>query len=875
MPDASAGPGGPGLRSLGPLVRGWSSPTNRDGLALVFSSGLTAVVGLAYWAVAARTFDVETVGQGSTLLAAMMLIGGVAHLNMTHALLRFVPVAGAVSRRLVLGGYLVAAVLSSLVGGVFALGARIWAPEAVEALGQGRLIVFFMVAAPVWAIFTVQDYVLTAVRRATVVPLENVVFAVLKIVLLVVAATLAVDGGIAVSWVVATAVMVVVVNAWLLLRVLPAHGRDRAGEAMPITLGAIGRFVRGDYAGAIFWQAALTGMTVLVGTRIGGEAAGVWNIVWQFGLSLFLVASGMGQSMIAHNATDPGRVEAARRAMVTRSLTLVVPASVVLIIGSPWILSVFGPEYRETGVGTLILVALAAIPNCVTSATMSAARVRRRTGIQFAVPAGIAGIVILTSWLLMPMLGILAVGIGWLLGQLVVVGVILVGQAPWLPPLLSTRIDAARSAALLRRVGAKAITRTGPRNSAGWAVREVLSGGSESVVVGIGPEDGPGALLKASDTARSQEALRYQTAVLAELHSDPRLGRWAELIPTVLGEGDVGGSYCVMESRLGGEIGLTALRDPHRRRTFLSSGVATIGELHRRTGTVVVAGDDEVDRFVHDPMRIVRGIVPRTMHGDVGALADALAAGLRGRRVSVGWSHGDYNPVNVLTTPDGRISAVIDWCDAERAGLQVLDLVVFHHLSVAMGDEQELGPQLLRWLSADPPEHHVLLGRTQRMLGSDLLDTRVLLVLGWLQHVSKTARKSGQYSANPVWNRRNVRLVLRDALPLLQGRAPAPRVRGLDAPAVSRAVPGAAGPWSPMPEGQVTPVPAGPDPLPHPAPGRAAAPDGARPHPAPLRRPVMAPPRPTPGPRAGSDRGAGGAPADDGARAGADPATSA
>lgn len=828
MPDVSAAPGGPHRRTPGSLVRGWSSPTHRDGLALVFSSGLTALVGLAYWAVAARTFDVETVGQNSTLISAMMLIGGVAHLNMTHALLRFVPVAGAASRRLVLGGYLVAATLSALVGGVFALGARIWAPEAVEALGQGRLILFFMVAAPVWAIFTVQDYVLTAVRRATVVPLENAVFALLKIALLVVAAVITVDGGIAISWVVGTAVLVVVVNAWLLLRVLPAHGRDRVDDAMPITLGAVGRFVRGDYAGAIFWQAALTGMTVLVSTRIGGEAAGVWNIVWQFGMSLFLVASGMGQSMIAHNATDPGRVEAARRAMITRSLTLVVPASVVLIVGSPWILSVFGSEYRETGVGTLILVALAAIPNVVTSATMSAARVRRRTGIQFAVPASIASIVILVSWLLMPVLGILAVGIGWLLGQLVVVTVILIGQAPWLPPLLGTRIDAARSAALLRRVGTKAIRSTGPENSGHWEVREMLSGGSESVVAGIGPADGPGALLKASDTARSQDSLRHQTAVLAELHADRRLGRWAELVPEVLGDGDVGGSYCVLESRLGGDVGLCALRDPHRRRTFLSSGVATIGELHRRTGEVVVAGDEELRRFVHDPMEVVRGIVPRPMHADAGRLADALDAGLRGRRISVGWSHGDYNPVNVLTTPDGRISAVIDWCDAERDGLQVLDLVVFHQLSVAMGDEQELGPQLLRWLSAEPPEHHVQLARTQRMLGSDLVDTRVLLLLGWLQHVSKTARKSTQFAANPVWNRRNVRLVLREALPLLQGRPPAPQPRGTESPTVSMAVPG---PTRPAPPRDAGGAPADGPPI-HP--------------PQPFRRPVMARPVPRP-----------------------------
>ena len=579
MSDSTTHGGRPRIRSLGSLLRGWRAPANRDGLSLVLSSGMTALVGVAYWAIAARTADLQTVGHNAALLSAMMLIGGLAHLNMTHALLRFVPVAGTAARRLVLGGYLVAAVLSSLVGGLFALGASIWAPELTETLGPDRLLVFFMVACPVWALFTVQDYVLTAVGRARFVPAENAVFAVLKVALLLAAVSVTADGSIAVSWVVATALIVFSVNAWLLVRVLPAHGRDRAAVAEPITIGAVGRFVRGDYAGAIFWQTALTGMTVLVGARLGGESAAVWNIIWQIGLSLFLVASGMGQSMIAHGAADPGRVDAARRAMVTRSLTLILPAVAVLVVVAPWVLEIFGPAYREAGTGTLVLVALAAVPNVVVSAAMSAARVRRRTGVQFAVPASAAVIVIVTAWLLMPSRGILGVGIAWLFGLGVVAAVILVGQAPWLPPLLGTRIDAVRGAVLLRRVGRTAITRIATRDSGGWTVREVLTGGSESVVAGIGPADGPGALLKASDTGRSQASLRHQLAVLTELRADPRLSRWSLLVPEVLGDGEVGGSYYVTESRLVGDVGLLSLRAPDRRRRFLSSAAATISEL--------------------------------------------------------------------------------------------------------------------------------------------------------------------------------------------------------------------------------------------------------------------------------------------------------
>ncbi|WP_028929929.1 oligosaccharide flippase family protein [Pseudonocardia asaccharolytica] len=604
---------------------------HRDGLALVLSSALTSGVGLLYWVVVARLFPPEVVGVNQVALSTMMLLGGVSHLNLTYALLRFVPVAGRASRRLVVAGYLVTALIASLVGGVFALGARIWAPQLLEAVGQLNLLVFFMLATPVWAIFTVQDYVLTGIRKATIVPLENLSFSLLKIVLLALAAWFTVQGGIAVSWVAATAVVVLGVNLWLLLWALPAHGRENAGKAVPITLGSIATYLRADYAGAVFWQAAITGLPVLVLARLGPGAAATYGIVWQIGMALYLVASGMGQSMVAHTATDPGGLEAAHKALVTKALTLIVPVVAVLVLAGPVALSIFGPHYVEFGTGALVLIALSAVPNVITAATVSSARVRQRMGVLFAVPATIATIVIVLSWALTPYLGITGVALAWLIGQTIVAGVILVVTAPWLPPLLATRIDALRSAALLRRVGPDAVLTAGVDDPDRWVLRERLAGGSESVVVSVQPQDGPGALLKACDTVRSAAGLRRQTEVLAALHSDERIAHWAVLIPRILGAGDVGGSYCVMESRMPGEPGMAALHDPARRRLFTASAISTISELHRCTSTTLVTGDDQLRRWVHDPMDIVLDALPRNLRSSACRIADELDRRLRGR----------------------------------------------------------------------------------------------------------------------------------------------------------------------------------------------------------------------------------------------------
>ena len=391
------------------------TPVARDGLALVLSSGLTSAVGLLYWIVAARLFAPATVGVNSVALSTMQLLGGIAHLNLTQALLRFGAVAGRHTRRLMLTCYAVAAVVAALVGLGYAAGAPRWASEMVDAVGYAPLLLFFAVGTPVWAIFSMQDYLLTALKRATVVPVENLVFALLKMGLLLAAVGMSSVFGIAVSWVVATVLVVLAVNVYLLVRVIP---RQAAGEPLePMRPRTVARFVRSDYAGATLWQIAMNGLPALVLARLGAEEAAVYGIVWTITISLYLIPSGMSQSMIAHTAGDPARAEAARRAMVRRSLTMVLPAAAVLSAGAYPVLWLFGEQYAEQGAWALALAALSAIPQVITQSRVAQARVQQRMRVLVLLPGSLALGVLVAAWLLMPVLGITGVALAWLVVQ--------------------------------------------------------------------------------------------------------------------------------------------------------------------------------------------------------------------------------------------------------------------------------------------------------------------------------------------------------------------------------------------------------------------------------------------------------------------------
>jgi len=429
-----------GLSGLRGLLAGWSAPQHRDGLALVLSSGLTSVIGLLYWVVAARLFPPAIVGVNNTLISTMTLIAVAAQLNLGNALLRFVPVAHRSARRLVFTCYAVGAGAAAMAGGIFALGAGWWAPELQQAVGGGPLVAFFVLSTPIWTVFVIQDYVLTAVKRATVVPLENLVFSLLKIALLGVGVLVAFGGAIAVSWIavswiVATALIVLAITAYL-LRVLPSPAPGEASVASPVRPRTVARFVSADWTGGLFTNAVEFGLPLLVLVTLGAEQAATFGVAWAIAYGLYLVSHGMGQSLVAHVAADPAALDAARRSTVTRSLALILPAAVVIVPGAGLILSIFGAHYVATGTTLLALASLSAVPNVIVTAALFGARVQQQRAVLLGVPAAVAVLVIPAALVLMPKLGLTGVGIALVVGQTMVAAAILI---QYLVPTVSRR----------------------------------------------------------------------------------------------------------------------------------------------------------------------------------------------------------------------------------------------------------------------------------------------------------------------------------------------------------------------------------------------------------------------------------------------------
>ncbi|MFF7310354.1 lipopolysaccharide biosynthesis protein [Streptomyces sp. NPDC008137] len=376
---------------------------------LMLSTGVSAVLGLGFWLVAARYYSEEAVGQGSAAIAAMRLLASITATTMIGAVVRFVPRAGRETGRLVWGTYAASSLIVALAAAVFLLTLDAWGASYAP-LGTPMAGAVFVAACVAWALLTLQDGVLTGLRKAEWVPAGNAVFSVGKLALLAVFAGTLPVLGIFVSWAVAIAFSTLPLG-WLIFRKLipgqAAHDREKE----PPKLRDMGRFLAGDSLGALFSLAMINLLPVMVAVRFSAAENGYFYVAYTVGGTMEFMAINMASSLTAHASHDPRQLADGVRGALRRMTLLLVPVVAVLVLFAPYILTPFSPDYAEHGSTVLRLLALGALPRVVVELYIGVLRVQGRTGVLAALQGAMCALVLGSAAMLFTPAGI--AGAGW------------------------------------------------------------------------------------------------------------------------------------------------------------------------------------------------------------------------------------------------------------------------------------------------------------------------------------------------------------------------------------------------------------------------------------------------------------------------------
>lgn len=346
----------------------------QNATALMISSMGTAGLGIVFWAVATRLAKPTFVGRASAEIATISLLATVAQLGLGQTFERFLPVAGERSRALVLQGYRLCAVVGLVVAVVYvALG---FTHHFLSSAFPERL--FFILAVVAWTIFVLQDTVLISLRAFRLVPVENILFSLMKLALLPILIPVNRSQGIIWAWMSPVLLAVLAINWYIFRRRIPEHvARRRVSSGLPPVREIVG-LALGQYVTVILNIFSTSIIVLIIIVRLGAAASAYYYLP-------AIIAGALGQlmwnivtSFLVEASTDPAALREHMNATIRVMLTVLVPGIGVGEVLAHWILSIFGGSYADHGTTLLRFLLLALLGTAVTEFYSSLAWLDRR-----------------------------------------------------------------------------------------------------------------------------------------------------------------------------------------------------------------------------------------------------------------------------------------------------------------------------------------------------------------------------------------------------------------------------------------------------------------------------------------------------------------
>lgn len=326
----------------------------RGAFALMFSALATGLLGFVFWAATARRHDASALGAASAEVSAIAFLAVVGGLNLSSIFARFLPVAGWRARRLILTSY-GGACITGLIAAVIFLMTPL-AKGLVVGGNLGRLA--FVLCVILNSIFNIQDGGLIGFGRFELVPIENILVALLRLALLpLTALVFSVQIGILWSWAMPMAVAVLAVN---LLVVGPFAGRQAKRSPNLPPLRGLGRLVAVASVTTAVYSATGTFLPALVTHQLGAREGGYFYVPWVIATMIVLLLTNISTSMVREAIASPERANYTIRRSIGLALLIVTIAMACCLLVPRLILAPLGPAFAVQGAPLLRWVGLAA-----------------------------------------------------------------------------------------------------------------------------------------------------------------------------------------------------------------------------------------------------------------------------------------------------------------------------------------------------------------------------------------------------------------------------------------------------------------------------------------------------------------------------------
>jgi O-antigen/teichoic acid export membrane protein len=394
-----------------------TDPMMRNSLAIMSSTVLTSLLGYAFWMIAARHFDRDVNGTAAATTSAIQATVLIASVGAAAALVEWLPrCETALEWRQRVTTAVVVSVVTATCGAGLVVGLLGAVTSTLPQLATPVGALLFWLASMFFAVGLVIDYIAVSEHRGGLFLIRNMVLCGLRIPLLFIPVSfLGGADSILLAWTVAAA---------LSLAYAVATFGARDGHSMVPTFVGLVAHLR-EMASSLVGQHLITVFAMLAGyllpvvvyTRLSATDNAYFYITWMLGSVFFIVSPAVSAALFVEGAAAETAIRPLVRKCILIIATLLAVPVLIYLLGGELILALFGPEYVEHGQLLLLLLTISAVPDAITNVAVAVLRVTGRMRTALLLNAGMLVGCICGAWVVLPVTGIAAAGLCWLVSQ--------------------------------------------------------------------------------------------------------------------------------------------------------------------------------------------------------------------------------------------------------------------------------------------------------------------------------------------------------------------------------------------------------------------------------------------------------------------------
>ena len=384
----------------------------RNSFYLILSNVIVGITGFLFWLIAARFYSPEDVGLAVALISAMTLFMVFSASGFNPAFIKFLPSMSSEERNeLISTLFLFSIIISAILYFVFILFIDFFAPK-LYILTSPEYSLIFIFSVIFLDIFLLMNGIFTSNRKSDFLFVKNTIQGISRLIFLPFFVFVGVMG-IFISTTISL-VIALFFSLFLLLRIYPTL---RICFNMKILKNAFA-FISANYISTIFLQLPNLLFPIIILNALSEADVAYFYIPWQLFFVFFVIITVINSAFLMEGSHDERDIEKHKRKTIKLSFLVVFGGIILFFIFGEFLLSLFGKEYIDS-TNLLYVLAISLIPLVINQIYLTIKLIKKGVKEFTVLSVIIYSSSLIIGTILIPYFGIIGVGYGWLIGQMI------------------------------------------------------------------------------------------------------------------------------------------------------------------------------------------------------------------------------------------------------------------------------------------------------------------------------------------------------------------------------------------------------------------------------------------------------------------------